>query len=89
MIKHMWLDLFLFCRPAESLGESNSTICTDVDPTIYVSGECHPISNEYYEGTTDIIPDNRNRSNPNVDLNETELVTITDNVYYQLYDINQ
>ena len=71
------------------MAESNSTICTDMDPTIYISGECHPTSNEYYEPSIDINPDNRNRSIQDIDLDDTEVVTMTDNIYYQLYDINQ
>ena len=80
---------FYFYRPAESLAESNSTICTDMDPTIYISGECHSTNNEYYEPSIDIITGNRNQSNQDVDLDDTEVVTMTDNIYYQLYDINQ
>ena len=71
------------------MAESNSTICTDMDPTIYISGECHSTNNEYYEPSIDIITGNRNQSNQDVDLDDTEVVTMTDNIYYQLYDINQ
>ena len=61
------------------MAESNSTICTDMDPT----------SNEYYDPYIDINPDNRNRTIQDIDLDDTEVVTMTDNIYYQLYDINQ
>ena len=81
--------IFYLHRPTEALAESNSTICTDMDPTIYISGECHSTNNEYYEPSSDIITGNRNQSNQDVDLDDTEVVTMTDNIYYQLYDINQ
>ena len=71
------------------MAESNSTVCTDMDPNIYISGECHSTSNEYYESSIDVDPDNRNRSIQDIDLDDTEVVTMTDNIYYQLYDINQ
>ena len=60
-----------------------------MEPTTYISGECHSTSNEYYESSIDINPDNRNRAIQDIDLDDTEVVTMTDNVYYQLYDINQ
>ena len=79
--------IFYLHRPTEALAESNSTICTDMDPTTYTSG--HSTNNEYYESSVDINFDNRNRSVQDIDLDDTEVVTMTDNIYYQLYDINQ
>ena len=79
--------IFYLHRPAEALAESNSTICTDMDPTSYISG--HSTNNEYYESSIDINFDNRNRSIQDIDLDDTEVVTMSDNIYYQLYDINQ
>ena len=48
-----------------------------------------PTSNEYYDPYIDINSDNRNRTIQDIDLDDTEVVTMTDNIYYQLYDINQ
>ena len=76
--------MLCFNRQNELMGIDEQALDTNVGQTTNTDGEFCPVTNIYYEGFSDIILDNRSRSVGNVNLDETEVVTIAENVYYKL-----
>ena len=75
---------FYFLREIVSSRVEDENVVTGIGQTEDTNEEYHSVTNVYYEGYGDIIPDTRNRSIENFDLNETEVVTMSENVYYKL-----
>ena len=66
---------------AQTTTENYKKLANNIENNI---GDPKTIENPYYEGMSDVSGANKHKSKAVVNLNETEKVTTTENVYYKL-----
>ena len=68
----------------EETGREIEPMQGDVYGDISEEAEFRAIENPYYEDGSDTQPPNTCDENPNIDQNATEVVTMTQNFYYEM-----